>query len=114
MDIVDRAVQRIDDPAERRPPLTKGRQAFGGSLRRIFFAQEVVIWKGFMNSLTDGFLRRQVCFSHQIFPRFFFGAKAVLPVEQDLAPALGGFETDRKKVGHQWAGGAGEGAYIVN
>jgi hypothetical protein len=54
-----------------------------------------------MNSFSDGFLRRHIGFCDQIFPRFFFSAKAMLPIEQDLTAPVGGFETDGKKVGHE-------------
>jgi hypothetical protein len=100
MDVVHRAVERIDNPAIFGPPRRNWRQTLDLTFCGLLLTQEVVIWKGFTNRLLNDILGRQIGFGHQVFGSFFPWFKAVLPVEQHPSTALGGIDANRKKVGH--------------
>ena len=59
--------------SDRRTAGAECRLSLGLPLGSLFFAQEVVIWKGFMDNPADGFLGRQVGFGDQIVSAPFHG-----------------------------------------
>src|SRR5690242_2691047 len=103
MDIVRCSIERIDDPTEIGLPLRYDLKPLGLPLGSIFFAQEVVIWKRFMDDLADCFLGGDIRLRDQIIAPFPSSTEAVLPVEQNLAAAVRSVEADFQEVGHERA-----------
>src|SRR5713226_5087675 len=97
MNIIGRAVERIDDPGrwgvkswgDRTGFMTDPGRLFApdsARVTRFFLAQERMVGKALEEKIADGLLRCQVGFGYQIKSSFFTDAEAVPPLFQDGRP----------------------------
>jgi len=82
--VVGGAVQRIDDPAERRrPSRALGLWPGGRPIpRRAFFGQEAVVGKGGLDYSAYGLLGRKVGLGNQVGPAFLLCLDAAEPLPE--------------------------------